>query len=106
MAADGAIDELASANLEANAQPAHFEAWLAEGGDWTTRVRGICATASMRSHAELDAATEVDTGEPVDLAGHYRRLRIPLPALNVLGGCCGTDVRYLRAIRDAWIRAT
>jgi S-methylmethionine-dependent homocysteine/selenocysteine methylase len=28
-----------------------------------------------------------------------------VPALNVLGGCCGTDQRHLRAIRDAWILA-
>jgi homocysteine S-methyltransferase len=88
------------------AHPSHFEACLAEGGDWTMRIQGIRANASTRSHAELDAATELDIGDPVDLAGHYRRLRIPLPALNVLGGCCGTDARHLRAIRDAWIRAT
>jgi methionine synthase I (cobalamin-dependent) len=29
---------------------------------------------------------------------------VSLPALNVLGGCCGTDARHLRAIRDAWLR--
>lgn len=87
------------------AHPTHFQACLVEGGDWTERIHGIRANASTRSHAELDAATELDIGDPVDLAGHYRRLRIPLPALNVLGGCCGTDVRHLRAIRDAWVRA-
>jgi homocysteine S-methyltransferase len=88
------------------AHPTHFEACLAAGGDWTTRIRGIRANASNRSHAELDAATELDIGDPVDLGGRYRRLRVPLPALNVLGGCCGTDVRHLRAIRDAWIHGT
>jgi S-methylmethionine-dependent homocysteine/selenocysteine methylase len=87
------------------AHPSHFTACLAEGGDWTARLRGIRANASTRSHAELDAATELDIGDPADLGDHYRRLRIPLPALNVLGGCCGTDPRHLRAIRDAWMRA-
>jgi len=87
------------------AHPSHFEACLAAGGDWTARIRGIRANASTRSHAELDAATELDVGDPVDLGDRYRRLRIPLPALNVLGGCCGTDQRHLRAIRDAWILA-
>lgn len=79
------------------------KACLADGGNWTTRIRGFRANASTRSHAELDAATELDIGDPVDLAGHYQRLHIALPALNVLGGCCGTDIRHLRAIRDAWV---
>lgn len=87
------------------AHPSHFEACLADGGDWTARIRGIRANASTLSHAELDAATELDIGDPVDLGGRYRRLRGPLPALNVLGGCCGTDPRHLRAIRDAWVSA-
>lgn len=87
------------------AHPSHFEACLADGGDWTARIRGIRANASTRSHAELDAATELDIGDPVDLADRYRKLRTPLPALNVLGGCCGTDQRHLRAIRDAWVLA-
>jgi len=87
------------------AHPSHFEACVAVGGNWTARIRGLRANASTRSHAELDAATELDIGDPVDLGDRYRRLRIPLPALNVLGGCCGTDQRHLRAIRDAWILA-
>jgi S-methylmethionine-dependent homocysteine/selenocysteine methylase len=87
------------------AHPSHFESCLAGAGDWTARIRAIRANASTRSHAELDAATELDIGDPVDLADRYRRLRGPLPALNVLGGCCGTDQRHLRAIRDAWILA-
>lgn len=86
------------------AHPSHFEACLAQGGDWTGRIRGIRANASRQSHAELDAATELDFGDPADLGARYRRLRAHLPALNVLGGCCGTDHRHLRAIRDAWVQ--
>lgn len=86
------------------AHPSHFEAVLADGGAWRERIRGLRANASTRSHAELDAATELDIGEPADLGERYRRLRAPLPVLNVLGGCCGTDSRHLRAIRDAWVR--
>lgn len=78
------------------AHPSHIDACLADGGPWTARIRAIRANASARSHAELDAAT--------DLADRYVRLRSPLSALNVLGGCCGTDARHLRAIRDAWVR--
>ena len=75
------------------AHPSHFEACFADSGAWTTRIGGIRANASPRSHAELDVATELDIGDPADLGERYRRLRVPLPALNVLGGCCGTDSR-------------
>jgi len=85
------------------AHPAHFETVLASLGERRRRIRGLRANASIKSHAELDAATELDVGDAADLGHRYRRLRVPLPALNVLGGCCGTDIRHLRAIRDAWL---
>ena len=86
--------------------PSHFEACLAEAGAdaWAKRIRGLRANASRRSHAELDAATELDIGDSAELGDSYQRLRAPLQALNVLGGCCGTDIRHLRAIRDAFLR--
>ena len=87
------------------AHPSHFEQRLAEGGTWTRRIRCIRANASSRSHAELDASTELDIGDPEDLGNRYRNLRTFSPALNVLGGCCGTDFRHLKAIRDAWATA-
>ena len=86
------------------AHPSHFEAVLDDQGGWVRRIHALRANASTRSHAELDAATELEIGDVPDLADRYRRLRAPLPALNVLGGCCGTDLRHLRAIRDAWLR--
>lgn len=84
------------------AHPTHFESVLAEGGAWRQRIRGLRANASRCSHAELDAMTTLDDGDPQELAGRYRRLREPLPALNVLGGCCGTDHRHVAAIAAAW----
>ena len=86
------------------AHPSHFDGVFADGGAWASRIQSLRANASARSHAELDAATELDIGDLPDLADRYRRLRAPLPRLNVLGGCCGTDHRHLRAIRDAWFR--
>lgn len=85
------------------AHPSHFDTVLADGGTWTARIRAIRANASPKSHAELDASTELDLGDPADLAQRYRGLRGVLPGLNVPGGCCGTDWRHLRAIRDAWV---
>jgi len=83
------------------AHPSHFVAALAEGGAWRDRIRGIRANASRKSHAELDAATELDAGDPVELGQLYRDLRQRLDGLAVLGGCCGTDHRHLRAICEA-----
>jgi homocysteine S-methyltransferase len=79
------------------AHPTHFEHVL-EGGVCRERIRGIRANASMMSHAELDGANELDTGDPDELADGYSRLRERLPNLTVLGGCCGTDHRHVAAV--------
>jgi homocysteine S-methyltransferase len=86
------------------AHPSHFDTCFDDAGRWTERIRSIRANASPRSHAELNESTELDIGDLPDLADRYVRLRARLPSLNVLGGCCGTDHRHLRAIRDAWIQ--
>ncbi|KYF54056.1 homocysteine methyltransferase [Sorangium cellulosum] len=80
------------------AHPAHFEGVLRRGGAWLSRVRGLRANASTRSHAELDASTELDDGDPEDLGRRYAELAALLPRLNVIGGCCGTDDRHVAAM--------
>jgi len=84
------------------AHPTHFAATLTPGAAWTSRIRGVRANASTKSHAELDQATELDFGNPAELAQQYRELGARLPNLRVLGGCCGTDQRHLEAIAAAW----
>lgn len=86
------------------AHPAHFTSVLDADGAWRKRIRGLRANASMRSHAELDEAEDLDDGDPEDLGQRYAALRPLLPNLNVLGGCCGTDHRHVAQIRDAWTR--
>lgn len=83
------------------AHPTHFEHILAEGGEWTERIRGIRANASHRSHTELNEAPDLDSGNPVELGKQYARLKRRLPHLTVLGGCCGTDHRHLEQIAQA-----
>jgi S-methylmethionine-dependent homocysteine/selenocysteine methylase len=80
------------------AHPTHFGHVLEPGAPWLARVRGVRANASTRSHAELDEATELDDGDPDDLARRHGELRPSLPSLNVVGGCCGTDHRHVAAI--------
>jgi S-methylmethionine-dependent homocysteine/selenocysteine methylase len=83
------------------AHPTHFEHVLHEPGEWRERIRGLRANASVRSHAELDESEELDAGDPLDLAGHYRTVRSQLQNLNIVGGCCGTDHRHVAAIAAA-----
>lgn len=84
------------------AHPTYFAGILKGNEPWISRIRGLRANASTKSHAELDEATELDIGDQNDLAQRYRGLKGVLPNLNVLGGCCGTDWRHLRAITTAW----
>jgi S-methylmethionine-dependent homocysteine/selenocysteine methylase len=87
------------------AHPSHFVDALPEG-DARNRIHALRANASMRSHEELDAAEDLDSGDPADLAARYVALRAELPELHVLGGCCGTDIRHVTAICDTWLAAT
>jgi len=84
------------------AHPTHFAHVLDDDGAWRDRIGGLRANASRKSHAELDAADELDEGDPVDLGAQHRALRDRLPSLKVLGGCCGTDHRHVEQISYAW----
>jgi homocysteine S-methyltransferase len=85
------------------AHPTHFQHAL-EGGDrWLGRLRGIRANASRKSHAELDAAAELDDGDPYELGSEYATLVARFPELTILGGCCGTDERHIEQIARACI---
>ena len=98
-----AATEAAAAYFMVNcAHPTHFGNSLEAPGPWRRRLRGIRANASALSHAELDDAAELDEGDPADLAARHVGLREQLPAVTVLGGCCGTDARHVAAIIAAW----
>lgn len=84
------------------AHPTHLnEREMREGvgeGGWAKRLRGFRANASALSHTELDKATELDPGNPTELAEQFKQLRRCWKGLTVLGGCCGTDTRHLAEI--------
>lgn len=100
LAVDEATDEGPAYYMINCAHPTHFSHVLGDG-PWRTRLRGIRANASQRSHAELDEAEDLDAGDPAELAARYAGLRRDLPQLNVLGGCCGTDARHIEQIYEA-----
>jgi len=103
-AVDDATDCAALGFMINCAHPTHFAHALPAGAA-RTRIIGLRSNASTLSHAELDEAEELDPGDPADLAERYVALRSELPGLEVLGGCCGTDIRHVTAIADAWLSA-
>lgn len=69
-------------------------------GTWIDRIIGIRANASVKSHAELDDAEDLDEGDIGAFAEAQAALTAALPALTILGGCCGTDHRHVAALWD------
>lgn len=82
------------------AHPTHFEHVLDEGGEWLERIRGLRANASRRSHAEMSASPDLDSGDPVEFGKQYAQLAKRLTRLNVMGGCCGTDHHHVEQIAE------
>jgi homocysteine S-methyltransferase len=71
------------------AHPVHFDHILDPRAAWTSRIMGLRANASRCSHDELNAATELDRGDPADLAARY---------------CCGTDHEHVAAMAEVLAR--
>ena len=81
------------------AHPTHFSSVFGGNEPRTERIRGLRANASTMSHAQLNDALELDAGIPAELGQEYAALkRQQLKALNVFGGCCGTDHRHVEQI--------
>jgi S-methylmethionine-dependent homocysteine/selenocysteine methylase len=83
------------------AHPTHIAAGLNDAPA-LDRVGGLRVNASVRSHAELDEATDLDEGDPAALAADNAALRDKLSGVRLLGGCCGTDHRHVAQIIAAW----
>ncbi len=59
------------------------------------RLIGLQANASILDPDELDGREELDGDDPVRWAGAMAALRDHY-GIKLLGGCCGTDERYIR----------
>lgn len=80
------------------AHPDHFAPVFSDGGAWLNRIGGLRTNASRLSHEELDAAEELDSGNPSELSRLHAPLLELLPNVRVLGGCCGTDHRHVECL--------
>lgn len=83
------------------AHPSHF----ADALKAHDRLKGVVANASSCSHAELDEATELDSGDPDALGREVAALVRQNPAISVIGGCCGTDMRHLRRMAEEFAKS-
>ena len=83
------------------AHPEHFVDQLPSG--WLNRIGVIRPNASRCSHAELDEATELDDGDPEEFGALYAKMAKRLPELRVIGGCCGSDMRHIKAVMAAGV---
>ncbi len=101
---DGSTLDAAITAVDAAAAPAYFLincahpthiAHALDGGAWQQRIGGLRVNASTMSHAELDVAEELDDGDPAQLSADQLPLLAAFPNIEVLGGCCGTDVRHV-----------
>ena len=80
------------------AHPQHVLSAFDDGGPWVERVHGLRSNASTASHAELDEAEVLDEGDLAVFVPAHRALEARLPALEIVGGCCGTDARHVAAL--------
>lgn len=85
------------------AHPEHFKHIFGDNRDWVNRIGCIRANASLKSHAELDNSTTLDTGDKCLLASGYHELKHLLPNLKVVGGCCGTDHSHIAKICEVLV---
>lgn len=79
------------------AHPTHIAPGLADG-DWLARIVQVNPNASTLTHEQLDEAEDLDAGDIGQLVSSYDALRPRLPALSIVGGCCGTDARHVAAL--------
>ncbi|MET0910404.1 MAG: homocysteine S-methyltransferase family protein, partial [Ilumatobacteraceae bacterium] len=98
---DAETDASASYFMVNCAHPDHMAGMLGGPAGSLGRLRGVRANASRLSHAELDESTDLDDGDPSEFGAQLAAIHASNPRINVLGGCCGTDVRHIAAIAAA-----
>lgn len=106
MTVDAATGDAPAYYLLNCAHPTHFADVLETKESWVTRIGGLRANASKRSHQELNDAPDLDDGNPSELAQEHAALLRRHGHIRVLGGCCGTDHRHVAAMGRACVAVT
>jgi S-methylmethionine-dependent homocysteine/selenocysteine methylase len=80
---------------------------LADSGIETMVVSGCVGPRGdgYQPSALMTADEVLDDGDPHELGRQYELLRASLPAIGVLGRCCGTDLRHVEQIAVACVRS-
>ena len=61
------------------------------------RIKSIKPNASKKSHQDLDECSSLDGGDPDELGQLTADIRRKSNnQVNVISGCCGTDLRHLQ----------
>ena len=111
-------DRLRSVRANASAGPDEKPAAGTADGDQVgsagSGVAGSGAAGSEAAGSEAAGSEAAGSGvtgsgavgdQTAALAGEYLRLRQRHPGFRILGGCCGTDARHVRAIAEACLPA-
>ncbi|PLB36881.1 homocysteine S-methyltransferase family protein [Aspergillus candidus] len=81
------------------AHPARIAAALREmSSEVRARIGMVRGNASQKTHDELDNTDTLDRGHIPTYLDGFRDALALLPAVKVVGGCCGTDEEHLGAI--------
>ena len=68
-----------------------------DGKQYLKRICGLKPNGSKKSHDELNNSDTLDSGDPEEFGKLLAELKQKAgPHLNVLSGCCGTDIRHLK----------
>jgi homocysteine S-methyltransferase len=95
------LDSLESTEYLSCVHPGNFYLALSAAArqcpEISNRFIGIQGNASRKSPEELDESTQLETDDPAEFSCAMSTLHKDF-GIYVLGGCCGTDNRYIAAI--------
>ncbi len=79
--------------------PTELVAGLTDG-PFLERIRSLRPNASVAEKQALCEIGHLESGDPEELSAQVAELVRRLPNLDIVGGCCGTWDRHLRAIAE------
>ena len=94
---DQGADPAPSAYMINCVYPGHLDQALEKLPGAASRLTGLQANTSDKPHNELDGSDATETMDPDEFARAMHALHKRW-GLKVLGGCCGTDDRHIRAL--------